>query len=121
MKWFTAIVVAIAMAALFPLQGRAAFDLSWGTGQPTSPGAGMVTGTGTFHVDTGYTVFQFIIFATPVAGGQSDMQPCRGVIAPLQAFMRFFRAFWAANRVEYPLWGGVGPCDGLRSLAAKPH
>lgn len=76
MKWISAAVVSVALAGLLPLEGRAAFNITWDTGQPITPAAGKVTGTGTFSIDDTWTLTSMTIYAYPVTGGSSEMQPC---------------------------------------------
>ncbi len=75
MKKISAVVVAVALAGLLPLEGRAS-NVTWDKGQPTSPAAGQVSGTGTFMVDPGWTLYSLTITAVNANGGASDTDPC---------------------------------------------
>lgn len=76
MKWISAIVVAVVLAVLLPVEGRAACTITWNTNQPVSIAAGQVSGVGTYALDTGYSVQMMTMYAVNTLGGPGGSTAC---------------------------------------------
>jgi hypothetical protein len=75
MKRLSTVVLALALLGLFATGARAA-SITWDTGQPTSPAAGKINGTGTYTLGNGERAANVTMYASLAGGGQGGQVAC---------------------------------------------